>query len=185
MIATKENVAAQAFAEHFFKLNLPETVNMVVGRLVGSTELQKGNTSKTALDVPPSFRNEVLRTKKVLIGCGGGHHQECQQPYSPVSRWVDDVDAALFVEGQQFGNLDEASAIARMPRKCLVIWTGEHKQTPGGFRKTEEAKASRRKLLPRPLAIRGDTEFVQLHDFGKVVRRYLVGPPGSPAELIY
>ena len=49
--------------------------------------------------------------------------------------------------GQQYGNLDEASAIARAPRKCLVIWCGDHKQTPGGLRKTDEAKAFRRKLL--------------------------------------
>ena len=58
---------------------------------------------------------------------------------------------ALNDEGQQYGNLDEASAIARVPRKCLVIWCGDHKQTPGGLRKTDEAKAFRRKLLRRAL----------------------------------
>ena len=52
-----------------------------------------------------------------------------------------------------FGNLDEASAIAQMPRKCLVIWTGDHEQTPESLRKTEEAKAFRRKLWLRPLAL--------------------------------
>ena len=46
---------------------------------------------------------------------------------------------ALNDKGQQY--LDEASAIARAPRKCLVIWCGDHKQTPGGLRKTDEAKA--------------------------------------------
>ena len=28
------------------------------------------------LDVPPAFRNDVLRNKEVMIGCGGGFHQE-------------------------------------------------------------------------------------------------------------
>ena len=82
---------------------------------------------------------------------------------------------ALNDEGQQYGNLDEASAIARAPRKCLVIWCGDHKQTPGGLRKTDEAKAFRRKLLRRPIALRGDTEHFQPNVLGKVVLRYLEG----------
>ena len=63
----------------------------------------------------------------------------------PVASWMEDTDMALDDEGQQYGNLDEASAIARAPRKCLVIWCGDHKQTPGGLWKTDEAKAFRRK----------------------------------------
>ncbi len=42
------------------------------------------------------------------IGCGGGFHQECSQPYSPVAKWMEEVDLALNDEGQQYGNLDEA-----------------------------------------------------------------------------
>ena len=124
--------------------------------------------------MPPAFRNDVLRSKKVLIGCGGGYHQECSQPYSPVAKWIEEVDIALNDEGQQHGNLDEASAIARTPRKCIIIWCGDHKQTPGGLRKTDEAKAFRRKLLRRPIALRGATEYIQPNLMGKVVLRYLV-----------
>ena len=147
MIVTKENVAAHAFAKRFLRLELPESINSLVGRLVGYVELQKGPANKTDLDVPRAFRNDVLRCKQVLIGCGGGFHQERSQPYSPVAKWMDDVDAVLNDEGQQYGNLDEASTVARVPRKRLVIWCGDHKQTPGGLRKTDEAKAFRRKLL--------------------------------------
>ena len=88
---------------------------------------------------------------------------------------MEDTDVALNDEGQQYGNLDEASAIARAPRKCLVIWCGDHKQTPGGLRKTDEAKAFRRKLLRRPIALRGDTKHFQPNMLGKVVLRYLEG----------
>ena len=70
-------------------------------------------------------------------------------------------------------DIDEASAIARTPRKCIIIWCGDHKQTPGGLRKTEEAKAFRRKLLRRPIALRGATEYIQPNLMGKVVLRYL------------
>ena len=79
---------------------------------------------------------------------------------------------ALNDEGQQYGNLDEASAVARTPRKCLV---GDHKQTPGGLRKTDEAKAFGRKLLRRPIALRCNTEHFQPNMLGKVVLRYLEG----------
>ena len=174
MIVTKENVAAHAFVKHFLRLGLRESINCLVGRLVGYVEMKKGPANQTALDIP-TFRNDVLRSKRVLVGCGGGFHQECQQPYSAVASWMDDTDVALNDEGQQYGNLDEASATARAPRKCLVIWCGDHKQTPGGLRKTDEAKAFRRKLLRPPIALRGDTEHFQPNMLGKVVLRYLEG----------
>ena len=173
MTVTKENVAAHAFAKHFLRLGLPSSINDLVGRLVGYVELQKGPANKTDLDAPPAFRNDVLRCKQVLIGCGGGFHQECSQPYSPVAKWMDDVDVALNDEGQQYGNLDEASAVARVLRKCIVIWCGDHKQTPGGLRKTEEAKAF------RPIALRGDTEYLQPNMLGSLVVRHLEGVDDS------
>ena len=160
------------------RLGLPESINSLVGRLVGYVELQKGPASKTDMDVPPAFRNDVLRGKQVLIG--GGFHQECSQPYSPVAKWMEDADVTLNDEGQQYGNLDEASAVARTPRKCLVIWCGDHKQTPGGLRKTDEAKAFRRKLLRRPIALRGNTEYLQPNTLGKVILRYLEDDVDDP-----
>ena len=135
MVVTKENAAAHAFAKHIESLRLPSSLEKEFGRLVGATELEKGPASQTKLDVQPGFRNDVLRTKQVIIGCGGGFHQECTQPYSPVAKWMAEVDIVLNDEGQQYGNLDEASAIARVPRKGMVIWCADHKQTPGGLRK--------------------------------------------------
>ena len=44
-----------------------------------------------------------------------------------------------------------------------------------GLRKTDEAKAFRRKLLRRPIALRGNTEHFQPNMLGKVVLRYLEG----------
>ena len=145
---------------------------------MGATELEKGPASETKLDVLPGFRNTVLRTKQVIIGCGGGLHQECTQPYSPVARWMSEVDVALNDEGQQYGNLDEACAIARVPRKGLVVWCGDHKQTPGGLRKSDEARAFRRKLMRRPIALRGDTKFLPPHMLGAIVHPYVQDVPG-------
>ena len=91
MIVTKENVAAHAFVKHFLRLGLPESINCLVGRLVGYVEMKKGPANQTALDIPPAFRNDVLRSKRVIVGCGGGFHQECQQPYSPVASWMESL----------------------------------------------------------------------------------------------
>ena len=178
MVVTKENAAAHAFAKHIESLQLPPSLEEKFGRLVGATELEKGPASQTKLDVLPGFRNTVLRTKQVIIGCGGGFHQECTQPYSPVARWMSEVDVALNDEGQQYGNLDEASAIARVSRKGLVIWCGDHKQTPGGLRKSDEARAFRRKLMRRPIALRGDTKFLPPHMLGAIVHPYVQDVPG-------
>ena len=102
----------------------PSSLEEKFGRLVGATELDKGPASQTKLHVQPGFRNDVLRTEQVIIGCGGGFHQECTQPHSPVAKWMAEVDIALNDEGQQYGNLDEASAIARVPpqRHGYLVW---------------------------------------------------------------
>ena len=91
---------------------------------------------------------------------------------------MSDVDVALNDEGQQYGNLDESSAIARVPRKGLVVWCGDHKQTPGGLRKSDEARAFRRKLMRRPIALRGDTKFIPPHMLGAIVHPYVQDVPG-------
>lgn len=139
MVLTKQNVAAHAFAEHLVALNLPDSVQSKMGRLVGYYE-QRRKGSGTPIDIPLENRNQIITQKSLLIGCGGGFQQECAHPYSPVSEWVRTVDVALEDEGQQYGNMEEAACIARTPRKCLEIWCGDHRQTPGGLQQTDEAK---------------------------------------------
>ena len=41
MIVTKENVAAHAFARHFLRLELPDSINCLVGRLVGYVNAER------------------------------------------------------------------------------------------------------------------------------------------------
>ena len=170
MILTKENVASQAFAEHIIGLALPSWIEAKIGRLVGFMALHNNQTTGTTkLDIPSAHRHEVIGSKQVIIGCGGGFRHECASKYSPVAQWMSEVDLTLHDESQQYGNLDETAAIARLPRSCLVMWLGDHRQTPGGLRKSTAARRFRRKLLKRPLALRGN--------FG----RYLTGTPHSPA----
>ena len=106
MILTKENVASQAFAEHIIGLSLPAWIEKKIGRLVGF------------MDIHSAHRHDVLRSKQVIIGCGGGFRRECASKYSPVAQWMAEVDLAVQDESQQYGNLDETAAIARLPRHC-------------------------------------------------------------------
>ena len=67
--------------------------------------------------------------------------------------------------------MEEAATIARTPRTCFEIWSGDHRQTPGGLQQTEEAKK---------LALRCPTQYIQPHGLAEVVARYLEGHPDSP-----
>ena len=82
MILTKENVASQAFAEHVLRLELPPAIQRLFGRLVGYMALQHGTRQATALDIEPASRHEVIRSKRVIIGCGGAFRHECAIKYS-------------------------------------------------------------------------------------------------------
>ena len=178
MVLTKENIAAHAVAEHLVSLQMPDYLQEKMGRLVGYYE-QNRKGSYTPLDILPSNRNQVIRQKSFLIGCGGGFQQECSQQFSPVADWMGSIDLFLEDEGQQYGNMEEAATVARTPATCLEVWSGDHRQTPGGLKKSQEAKAFKKKLTKRPLAVRCQTQYIQAHDFGNIVMRYLDCPKES------
>ena len=88
------------------------------------------------------------------------------------------VDLFLEDEGQQYGNMEEAASVARTAT-CLEVWSGDHRQTPGGLKKNKESKLFRKKLTKRPLALRCETQYTQADEFGGIVMRYLDCPEGS------
>ena len=65
------------------------------------------------------------------------------------------------------------ASIARTPATCLEAWSGDHCQTTGGLQQNKESKAFRRKLINRPLALRGQTKYIQAHELGGIAQRYL------------
>ena len=89
------------------------------------------------------------------------------------------VDLFLEDEGRQYGNMEEAASVARTPATCLEVWSGDHRQTPGGLKKSKESKAFRKKLTKRALALRCQTQYTQAHDLGGIAMRYLDCPKGS------
>ena len=147
MICAKENAGAQAVAEHIVSMPLTDALLGKFGRLIGFHEAQKGASARTAIDVGSQNRNQVLCGKQVIIGCGGGFQHETAQKYSPILEWMAKIQLCLHNEAQQFGNLDEVAALARLPASCICIWTGDHKQTLGDLKKTPEAITFRHKMM--------------------------------------
>ena len=96
---------------------------------------------------------------------------------SGVADWMSSVDLFLEDEGQQYGNMEEA--VAGTPAPCLEVWSGDHRQTPGGLKKSKESKSFRKKLTKRPLALRCQTRYIQAHDLGGIAMRFLDCPKDS------
>ena len=95
------------------------------------------------------------------------------------TRSFDRSHSSLEDEGQQYGNMEEAASVARTPATCLEVWSGDHRQTPGGLKKSKESKSFRKKLTKRPLALRCQTQYTQAHDMGGIAMRYLDCPDNS------
>ena len=57
-------------------------------------------------------------------------------------------------ESQQYGNYHEIAALAAIQQPALIVFVGDHRQTPGGLSKGRAAAAHRQKLLHRPLGLR-------------------------------
>ena len=53
-----------------------------------------------------------------------------------------------------YGNYHEIAALAAIQQPALIVFVGDHRQTPGGLSKGRAAAANRQKLLHRPLGLR-------------------------------
>ena len=71
--------------------------------------------------------------------------------YSTFSQWLSRVWLAFVDESQQDGNYHEIAALAAIQQPALIVYVGDHRQTPGGLPKGRAAAANRQKLLQRPL----------------------------------
>ena len=74
--------------------------------------------------------------------------------YSTFSQWLSRVWLAFMDESQQYGNYHEIAALAAIQQPALIVFVGDHRQTPGGLSKGRAAAANRQKLLQRPLGLR-------------------------------
>ena len=152
IVYTKENVAAKALADQISDLAPP--TQTAFGRLLGRIEEGKGEAYATKIDVRCSDRNRVIAEKRILIATGGSATAEMAMKYSSFSLWLSKVWLAFMDESQQYGNYHEIAALAAIQQPALIVFVGDHRQTPGGLSKGRAAAANRQKLLHRPLGLR-------------------------------
>ena len=57
-------------------------------------------------------------------------------------------------KSQQYGNCHEIALLAAIQQPALLVFVGDHRQTPGGLSKGRAAAVNRQKLLQRPLGLR-------------------------------
>ena len=152
IVYTKENVAAKALADQISDLSPP--TQSTFGRLLGRIEEGKGEAYATKIDVRCSDRNRVIAEKRILIATGGSATAEMAMKYSSFSLWLSKAWLAFMDESQQYGNYHEIAALAAIQQPALIVFVGDHRQTPGGLSKGRAAAANRQKLLHRPLGLR-------------------------------
>ena len=84
----------------------------------------------------------------------GSATAEMAMRYSSFSQWLSRTWLAFMDESQQYGNYHEIAALAAIQQPALIVFVGDHRQTPGGLSKGRAAAANRQKLLHRPLGLR-------------------------------
>ena len=152
VVFTKENVAAKALADQISDMRPP--TQTYFGRLLGRIEEGKGEAYATRMDVRCSDRNRIIAQKRILIATGGSATAELSMRYSTFSLWLSKVWFAFMDESQQYGNYHEIASLAAIQQPALIVFVGDHRQTPGGLSKGRAAAANRKKLLQRPLGLR-------------------------------
>ena len=151
VVFTKENVAAKALADQVSDLTPPTLAQ--IGRLLGRIEEGKGEVYATRI-VRCSDRNRIISSKRILIATGGSATAEMSMRYSTFSEWLSRIWLAFMDESQQYDNYHEIAALAAIQQPALIVFVGDHRQTPGGLSKGRAAAANRQKLLQRPLGLR-------------------------------
>ena len=136
VVYTKENVAAKALADKISDLTPP--TQSTFGRLLGRIEEGKGEAYATKIDVRCSDRNRVIAEKRILIATGGSATAEMAMKYSSFSLWLSRAWLAFMDESQQYGNYHEIAALAAIQQPALIVFVGDHRQTPGGLSKGRE-----------------------------------------------
>jgi hypothetical protein len=133
VIFTKENVAAKALADQISDLDPPN--RLCFGRLLGRIEEGKGEAYATQIDVRCNDRNRIINAKRVLIATGGSTTAQLSMRYSTFNQWLAKVWMAFMDESQQYGNYHEIASLAAIRQPALLVFVGDHRQTPGGLSK--------------------------------------------------
>ena len=152
LVICKENSAARSFVQLLLSTSPPTSVLMRLGRLVSDDEY---SANRTELDVPPTDRNDSLKTKRALVATGGLLANELKSRWTGIRTWSEDLTVAFMEEAQQYGGANEVVVVTRLLHQALLIFGGDKCQTPGGLnRHATGSDTARQKLLQRSHGLR-------------------------------
>ena len=152
LVICKENSAARSFVQLLLSTSPPASVLSRLGRLVSDDEY---SANRTELDVPPTNRNESLKTKRALVATGGLLANELKSRWTGIRTWSEDLTVAFMEEAQQYGGANEVVVVTKLLHQALLIFGGDKCQTPGGLnRHATGSDTARQKLLQRSHGLR-------------------------------
>ena len=153
IVFTKENVAAKALGDQISDFDPP--ARSAFGRLFGRIEEGKGDAyTPPRLMYPEMTGTESLKlTKQILIATGGSATAKLSMRYSTFNAWLSRIWIAFMDENQQYGGYHEVASLAGIRQPALLVFVGDHRETPCGLSKGPGAD-NRNKLLQHPLGLR-------------------------------
>ena len=150
-VICKENTGARSFANMLLYLEVPTDLRLTIGRFVADSEANKSG-SGTYFDIFHSSKREGVQQCRLLLLTGGSCAGDRASPFSTLEAWQQKL---VMVVIQQYGGDREVASVAMLPPTCMVVWTGDAQQTPGGIAKgPSQIAITRRQLISRKHALR-------------------------------
>ena len=99
--------------------------------------MQLGLMSDVAIETESSHPNGSL------LRLGGLLRRKCPCDTPPSANWLSRISLAFMDESQRYGYYHEIAALAAIQQPALIVFVGDHRQTPGGLSKDRAAAANR------------------------------------------
>ena len=147
---------SQSVVDHIDLLYLEVTTDLRlrIGRFVADSEANKLG-SGTYFDIFHSSKRERVQQCRLLLMTGGSCAGDRASPFSTLETWQQKLVMVVIDEGQQYGGDREVASVAMLPSTCMVVWTEDVQQTPGGIAKgPSQIAITRRQLISRKHALR-------------------------------
>ena len=155
-VICKENTGTRSFAHMLLYLEVPTDLRLRIGRFVADSEANKTGAGSTYFDIYfDSSKRQRVGQCRLLLMTGGSCAGDRASPFSTLEACQQKLVMVVIDEGQQYGGDRKVASVAMLPSTCLVVWTGDAQQTPGGIAKgLSQIAITRRQLISRKHALR-------------------------------
>ena len=153
-VICKENTGTRSFANMLLYLEVPTDLRLRIRRFVADSEANKSG-SGTYFDIFHFSKRERVQQCRLLLMTGGSCAGDRASPFSTLETWQQKLVMVVIDEGQQYGGDRKVASVAMLPSTCMVVWTEDAQQTPGGIAKGPlQIAITRRQLISRKHVLR-------------------------------